>query len=95
MNQAHDWSDFLKALRERLKKGQEIEVIGALRARVTLEADPRRRARLEYLLGHLLIQAGKEVEGTFAIERALDVLTAEGLTEPELERLRQQIGIEG
>jgi len=50
---------------------------------------------LERWSGLLLIQSGREVEGTLAIERADAALDLLGLARPTLEGLLQELGLEG
>lgn len=50
---------------------------------------------LERWAGLLLVRCGREVEGTFAIERADATLDLLGLPQPTLEGLFQELGLEG
>ncbi|WP_456409685.1 hypothetical protein [Oceanithermus sp.] len=52
------------------------------------------QARLEYWAGLLLIHAGREVEGTLALERAGVALERQDLPQPTLEGLFQELGLE-
>ena len=57
-------------------------------------ADEGERARLEYLAGLLLIESGREVEGSLALERAGEKLDLLGLPQPALECLFEELGLE-
>lgn len=65
------------------------------RAQATEETGSLRWALLERLCGLVLIHLLREVEGTFALERADPVLDAAGVPRPGLEWLDDEGGGEG
>ena len=78
-----------------LRQGREREAAQALRRAAAGAAAPAERAVLERWAGLLLVRCGREVEGTFAIERADAKLDLLGLPQPTLEGLLQHLGLEG
>ncbi|MDL2342685.1 hypothetical protein QOL99_00815 [Deinococcus sp. MIMF12] len=65
------------------------------RAQATEETGSLRWALLERLCGLVLIHLLREVEGTFALERADPVLDAAGIPRPGLEWLEDEDSREG
>lgn len=49
---------------------------------------------MEYLAGLLLVESGREVEGSLALERAGERLDLLGLPQPTLEGLFEELGLE-
>ncbi|KEF34094.1 hypothetical protein RDMS_08980 [Deinococcus sp. RL] len=73
------------AAAQAFRDGEERRALTELRrAQAREEAGSLRWAVLERLCGLVLIHLLREVEGTFALERADPVLDAAGLTRPDL-----------
>jgi len=79
-------------LRRLLREGRELEAARLLQAEAA--AAGAERARLEYWAGLLLIHAGREVEGTLALERAGAALELLDLPQPAIEGLFEELGLE-
>nr|WP_256488314.1 hypothetical protein [Deinococcus sp. HSC-46F16] len=68
---------------------ERLALTGLRRAQAREEAGSLRWAVLERLCGLVLIHLLREVEGTFALERADPVLDAAGVPQPGLEWLEE------
>ena len=75
-----------------LREEREVDGVRLLRDALTDTPENDERARLERILGLLLIRCGREVEGTFALERAETRLDTLGLPYPTLESFLQLAG---